>query len=321
MTGKYDIEIYNNKAHYFLSVKRNITILQGNSATGKTELIRLVQEHEENGVSSGITLICKAKCTVLTMIDWERRLESLEGCIIFIDETAAFLKTQRFAELVKGSDNYFVIATRDDLSMLPYSIEEIYGLRNDKQKYIKYHKVYNEMFRLYNFDIVRPIEPEIVITEDSNSGNEFFNIIFPGKCMSANGKGNIYDLIKRENQNTIIAIVDGAAFGAEIGKIIRYLKWSNADCTIYAPESFEYILLSSGLFAVPKEVLETTYLYADSKQFMSWENYFTYYLTDITRNTKYQYGKMKLKKAYKTEGAIKKIAAVLPKQMLTSLDN
>lgn len=197
MTGKYDIEIYNNKAHYFLSVKRNITILQGNSATGKTELIRLVQEHEENGVSSGITLICKAKCTVLTMIDWERRMESLEGCIIFIDETAAFLKTQRFAELVKGSDNYFVIATRDDLSMLPYSIEEIYGLRNDKQKYIKYHKVYNEMFRLYNFDIVRQIEPEIVITEDSNSGNEFFNIIFPGKCMSANGKGNIYDLIKK----------------------------------------------------------------------------------------------------------------------------
>ncbi|SFC65478.1 hypothetical protein SAMN02910398_02793 [Butyrivibrio sp. YAB3001] len=39
MVGKYDIEVYNNKAHYFLTVKRNITILQGDSASGKTELI------------------------------------------------------------------------------------------------------------------------------------------------------------------------------------------------------------------------------------------------------------------------------------------
>ena len=53
MIGKYELEVYNNKAHYFLEIKRNITILQGNSATGKTELIRLIQEHEENGVSSG----------------------------------------------------------------------------------------------------------------------------------------------------------------------------------------------------------------------------------------------------------------------------
>ena len=74
MIGKYELEVYNNKAHYFLEIKRNITILQGNSATGKTELIRLIQEHEENGVSSGITLKCEAKCTVLTMVDWERRL-------------------------------------------------------------------------------------------------------------------------------------------------------------------------------------------------------------------------------------------------------
>ena len=36
MIGKYDIELYNNKVHYFLTVKRNITMLQGNSATGKT---------------------------------------------------------------------------------------------------------------------------------------------------------------------------------------------------------------------------------------------------------------------------------------------
>ena len=32
MIGKYDIEVYNNRVHFFLTVKRNLTILQGNSA-------------------------------------------------------------------------------------------------------------------------------------------------------------------------------------------------------------------------------------------------------------------------------------------------
>ena len=35
MTGKYDIEIYNKRVHYHLTVKRNVTVIQGDSATGK----------------------------------------------------------------------------------------------------------------------------------------------------------------------------------------------------------------------------------------------------------------------------------------------
>ncbi len=79
MIGKYEIEIYNNRVHYFLTVRRNITILQGNSATGKTELIRLIGEYEQNGVSSGITVKCDVRCTVLTSVDWELRLGALKG--------------------------------------------------------------------------------------------------------------------------------------------------------------------------------------------------------------------------------------------------
>jgi hypothetical protein len=145
MVGKYDIEIHNNRAHYFLTVKRNITILQGDSASGKTELIRLIGEYEANGKSSGITIKCEKKCTVLTNVAWELRLSSLEQHIIFIDETAAFLKEKKFAEMVRGSDNYFVIVSRDDLAFLPYSVEEIYGLRDvsSASKYKVYKKVYS----------------------------------------------------------------------------------------------------------------------------------------------------------------------------------
>lgn len=52
MVGKYDIEVYNNKAHYFLTVKRNITVLQGDSASGKTELIRLIRKFTMRCTSS-----------------------------------------------------------------------------------------------------------------------------------------------------------------------------------------------------------------------------------------------------------------------------
>ena len=172
MVGKYDIEIYNNRVHYFLEVKRNITILQGYSASGKTELIRLISDFEENGTSSGITIKCDAKCTVLTSVDWELWLRSLKNSIVYIDETAGFVKTKQFAEHVKGSNNYFVIVTRDDLPQLPYSVEEIYGLRNvsDQAKYKMFKKVYNEMFNMYNLKTPDGIEPDEVITEDFKLG-------------------------------------------------------------------------------------------------------------------------------------------------------
>lgn len=323
MVGKYEIEVYNNKVHYFLTIKRNITILQGNSATGKTELIRLIQEHETNGMSSGITLICDVKCTVLTAVDWELRLSSMNSQIVFIDETAGFLRSQRFAELVKGSDNYFVIVSRDDLSQLPYSIDEIYGLRNvsDTQKYKTNKRVYNEMYKLYHLDTKGTIEPEAVITEDSNSGYEYFHMLYGGRCISAHGKSNVYDSIRSVQDKTVLAIVDGAAFGSEIGKVLRYLETSNVNCTLYAPESFEYLILTAGLMDVPKGILQETYLYADSKEFMSWEEYYSSYLADITRNTVYQYSKQRLAEVYKTQGAVSKIAAVMPVAILPNKDS
>ncbi|MCR4566975.1 MAG: translation initiation factor 2 [Pseudobutyrivibrio sp.] len=316
MVGKYDIEIYNNRVHYFLTVKRNITIVKGNSATGKTELIRLIAELEANGSSSGITLKCEKKCTVLTNIDWELRLSSLSQAIVFIDETAAFIRSKRFAELVKGSDNYFVIVTRDDLSQLPYSVEEIYGLRNssDSSKYKTYKKIYNEMFKMYNLNTYNLVNRDIVITEDSNSGFQFFSGVFP-KCESAKGKSNIYEAIRNNSNQSVLAIVDGAAFGSEIGKIMGYLSVNDINCVIYAPESFEYLILKSGIIDVPAEVLENTYQYADSKSYISWENYYTDYLIQISRNTIFKYSKTKLNENFLADKIKEKIKQVMPEQI------
>ena len=61
MKGKYHIVIQNNKLHYELDIKRNITIIKGDSATGKTTLIGLIDRVSRMGISSGISITCKKK--------------------------------------------------------------------------------------------------------------------------------------------------------------------------------------------------------------------------------------------------------------------
>lgn len=317
MKGKYDIEVYNNRVHYFLTVKRNITVIQGNSATGKTELIRLINDNIINGASSGVTVKCQVECRVLNSDSWDIRLSAMENSIIFIDETANFIKTQKFAEMVRGSNNYFVIVTRDPLSQLPYSIDEIYGLKNvsDSSKYKTYKKVYNEMYKIYNFHDYSKFVPSKVITEDSNSGYECFNSIYSGICVPAGGKTKIYKMLRDfQNEKTII-IVDGAAFGSEIEKLYKYIMNFKDDYVLFAPESFEYLILKSGIVSVAKAIIEETYNYADSKEFISWEEYYTDCLVKITKDTIFQYNKSKLREEYKSSGTIDKIKNQLPEQI------
>ena len=142
MTGKYDITLYNNKVHYRLEIRRNLTILRGDSASGKSELIRLLGMYNSNPSSSGITLICEKECTALNEGNWKPFTELYSDRIFFIDEGNAFIRTKEFADAARGADNYFVIVSRESLPQLPYSIDEIYGLREgDGNKYLKPKRV------------------------------------------------------------------------------------------------------------------------------------------------------------------------------------
>ena len=43
MKGKHKIVVKNNRLHYEFEIKRNITIIKGDSATGKTTLINMIR--------------------------------------------------------------------------------------------------------------------------------------------------------------------------------------------------------------------------------------------------------------------------------------
>lgn len=89
MKGAYQIVVRNNKVQIKLYIKRNLTILQGKSATGKTTLLELIAAYDELGASSGVTVNCDAPCKVLSGRNWLRDLSSIENSIVFVDEDNA----------------------------------------------------------------------------------------------------------------------------------------------------------------------------------------------------------------------------------------
>ena len=101
------------------------------------------------------------------------RRSQLEVCtgnneeIIFIDEGNSFVYTTEFAKAVQKSDNYYVIVTREGLANLPYSVEEIYGIR-ESGKYAALKQTYNELYHIYGLtDFHEKIKPTKVVVEDS----------------------------------------------------------------------------------------------------------------------------------------------------------
>ena len=98
-----------------------------------------------DGDSSGVLVKCEVPCVVIGGQRWEENLQFIHNSIVFIDECNRFIKSEDFAVRVKESDNYFVIVTRDDLPNLPYSVKEIYGIR-ESGKYAGLKQVYNEFY-------------------------------------------------------------------------------------------------------------------------------------------------------------------------------
>ena len=77
MKGRHRVIVKNNKLHYEFEIKRNITIIKGDSATGKTTLINMIRQFANMGNSSGIDVICDVPCRVLEGIDWKLILQNI----------------------------------------------------------------------------------------------------------------------------------------------------------------------------------------------------------------------------------------------------
>ena len=321
MRGTYEVCIENAYIKYEFVIRRNITVIRGESATGKTTLFEMVRAYSEEE-ESGISVRSKKQLVAVYGKDWERKIRDTKDSIIFIDEQSRFVKLKDFAELLRESDNYYVIITREKLSELPYSVSEIYGIRT-RGKYAGLTGEYtaNEFYRIYGVHPERAFRPDVIITEDSNSGYDFWKSISRDcKCISADGKSKVLGCLKGQGSDLkkYLAVVDGAAFGAEIEEIIQYIKYNNSNVEIYAPESFEYLLLCSDLFKSNEinSKCRDKAEYADSTIYMSWEQFYTALLVEITKDTEMQYSKKELNMYYLSERNLRIIMQEIPRTLL-----
>ena len=317
MKGSYEVIVQNRRLQYKFTISRNITILRGDSATGKTTLIEMIHSYQLNGEQSGINISCKRKCVALKGNDWKLLLNQISDSIVFIDEGNAFVYFQDFAEAVKNSSNYYVIAVRNNLYNLPYSITEIYGIENvSGNKYQGTKRLYSRLYNLYEKNSPIAKKPELVIVEDAKSGYEFFKHVcdnFSIPCVSAMGKSKISAKVLESQADNILVIADGAAFGSEIGSLVQ-LRYSK-NIGIYLPESFEWLILNSGLIKDGdiNKILEQPSDYIDSKKYFSWEVFFTDLLMKSSKGTYLEYSKSRLNTAYKQENETKTILSKMPK--------
>ena len=147
MKGSHRIIVETKRIKYDFTIKRNVTIIAGNSATGKTTLIEMIQEFYENQEQSGIILQCDKSCVVLEGRQLDPCLGNVHDSIVFIDGGNSFITLPEFADWVKESDNYFVIATREELSLIPNDLKEIDGLRRAGKSDDTNQKC-NELYRI-----------------------------------------------------------------------------------------------------------------------------------------------------------------------------
>ena len=206
MKGKHRVIIETKRIKYDFIIKRNITIIKGDSATGKTTLVNLLSEYSRLHDKSGITLQSDVKFIVFSPPKdiWKIELNAINDSIVFIDEENTFIHSIEFSQAIRNSTNYYVIITREPLKELPYSIKEIYEIRTSG----KYHypeKIYHEFYAIYkeipNFQTSK--NQRILIVEDKKAGFQFFSKL-SNYYISEPAKTKILSVIPEEIREYII---------------------------------------------------------------------------------------------------------------------
>lgn len=318
MRGKHHITIETEGLKFEFDIKRNITVIQGDSATGKTTLVDMINEYVRRGGNRGITFFSDVPCEVYTGSEdrWEYELTGMTGKIIFFDEDYRFIYTSEFADYLMKADNYFVFVTRKPLKNLPYSINEIYGIRTSG----KYHfpeQIYHEFYPIYSDLDGKPDSARLMIlVEDKKSSYQFFNsIVGMGRCISSEGNANLYlKMLETGASEGLLVIADGAAFGPYVENIYKYAN-VNGHIALYFPESFEWLVLKSGILGSRNvdEILSHPEDYIDSSEYASWESFFTALLIKETKDDRYKsYSKTEINSFYVEGRNRDRIMSVIP---------
>lgn len=318
MKGTYTVKISDNRVKYSFELVRNITVVQGKSGTGKTTLYDMIAAYSRLKEKSSVQIVCDKPCIALRPdSDWKVALKGINESIVFIDEESDYVSTIEFASVIKKTNNYYVFFTRESLHNLPYSVEEIYEIHTSGKMHT-FKKLYKQRSN-YRYAInnarKKKADFDTLLTEDSKSGLEFYEHYFSGskvKCISAGSNTSIYGWLVENCDKNIFVVADGAAFGAEMNRVMS-LQQKYPNITICLPESFEWMILKSGLLKMEnlEAVLANPSNYIESADYSSWEQFFTEFLIKNSQGTHFSYSKKGINSFYVVKRNMDKVVAVI----------
>lgn len=319
MRGSVSFIVRNKRVKYEMTFQRSVSIIKGNSGTGKTALLSMLREYLNLGKSSGISVSTNTSSfrVLEGRSDWESELTKFQNTVYFVDEDVRYVLTKQFADLLFQTGSYLVYITRSGRTgYLSYAISDIYMFCCTKESSFYSNILYNK----YSDEGVS-FRPDVILTEDSTSGKDIIDHSVEYVVQSTFGKDNVVSsLVKYARSNiNIYIIVDGAAFGNQIEKLLRQIdELVSNNIYVFAPECFEYLVLQTSYFKrYCRDILQSPSDYIESNKFKTWENYFGYLLEMVcsTKLRRVAYKKVswdKLNEFFKSEGFLKQIKKLLP---------
>lgn len=286
------IKIKSKLINYDLEFEDKVNIIRGDSATGKSTLIRFLDNEE----SSYATIESNYELFHLTAKMLEKNIQ-LDNKTVYIMDESDGVKNQIVIDTINKNKYKFILIIRDtELESLSYGINQIYEIYKSG-KYNLNRKIYSKDLnkeRLIKFNKL-----DNILTEDSGSGYEYYKTYDKFKVTSSNGNSNINKNLK-SNQ---IVVIDSIAFGPYIKTLEE--KSENKNIFIVYPKTFEWLLLTSKIFRISDELLEKDYnngVYNVNK-----EKYYEAVLKEESNKININYSKSKLSEKFKDRNQLSKI--------------
>lgn len=180
-----------NSKYYNLNLELNnkITILNGDSAIGKSQILTLYDDYLRGLPGVYIDASNPVETRSLTVLKYS----GMERFIFLIDENFK-LNNESIINLINKSNSLFILINREFIPELNYSMDDIYTLIRQNEKYVtkrSYQK--SDIFNKNTKNIIK----------DSKSGFEFYNNIL-NNCISSYGNSNIVKYLKDYDNCNVI---------------------------------------------------------------------------------------------------------------------
>lgn len=285
------IKIESELINYNLEFSHRLNIIEGDSATGKSTLLRIIDGEE----SSGSKIISNYELVHVNSKTLGLMSKLREDIVYILDESDGVNKENVIKILSLNKYKFIIISRELNLSQISFGIDQIYEIYQSGRYNISRSKYKNEL----NSRTVNKSKLNEIIAEDSNSGYQYFKEYRNFNVKSIKGNSNINENV-RNNQ---IIVIDSVGYGPYIKELKDRINISNS-LVIY-PKSFEWLILTSDIFRINSERLEEDYYKSDLG--INRENFYLQVLKEKSIEKNIRYSKSKLNNKYLEKPQFKKI--------------